>query len=608
MAGPRKVLAERRVARLIGLLALAALIAIAPLAPGTDKTPELPAPRSTGKDTSPQGPDILPLSASRPLDPAIPVSLSDVLRLAIVANLDIAQANLVIERARANVLFAKSTYLPNLSLGSTYTRHEGTIQRTEGTVVPVNRDSLFVGGLSTFALNISDALFALPEARRRLEAAYSGQVRVTNETLLQVVTAYVNVLRARRILARLDETLDFLASETESELRGGSRGLLPLIKAFVKAGTALPSDQTRVEADVVRRLAERARAAQDVRTASAELARLLHINPALFLLPVEDYRWPLEMAGGPWFEQSIDTLVMQALQSRPELAENAALLRAAFLRYQAARYRPLVPNLVFNYQYGGFGGGPRVVGRTATGGQLLGNSGVIGDFGSRTDMDVGLVWRLQGFGVGNAAQTLDARARLESHQVQQLFLQDQVVAQVVSALEQIQRGAERVDICRASLFDEKRQPTGAVYRSLRLNFLRIKGGQGLPLEVLDSTRRLSDVLDQYAVALSDYDLGRFRLLVALGLPPQALVEPHLMPLPPGCVPPMKNPSTGGFVGKEPVSGTTSSVEPSKERSVLSGENRTTGVHTSATPIQPTNGLPRRALPDDGLHALPSPRR
>lgn len=517
------------------LLAVAAVI---PTAIGDDQEGKLPAPRSVKEEGDKDaGPSILPLSASRPLDTAVPVTLVDVLKVATIANLDIAQANLVIERARANVLRAKSIYLPNLNLGSTYVGHEGTIQRTEGAIADINRESLFVGGGALMTLNFSEAIYAVPEARRRLDAALNGQVRVTNDTLLQVANAYFNVLRARRQLARLDETLDFLASDKESELRGGSKGLLPLIKAFVESGNALPSDQARVEADVVRRLAERSRAAQEVRVAAAELTRLLHMNSAIFLLPCEDFRWPLQLPGGPWFHQPIDTLVMEGLRNRPELAENQALLQAAYLRYQQSKVRPLVPSLVLNYSYGGFGGGPEIVGRTRSGSNIYGQSGVIADFDSRSDLEVGLVWRLQGLGVGNSAQIWDNRVRLESRQVQQLYLQDLVVAQIVQSMEQIQRGAERVQICRAGLFDAKNQPTGAIYRSLRLNFLRIRGGQGLPLEVLDSTRRLSDVLDQYAQALTDYDAARFRLLIALGMPPQTIIEPRLMPLPPGTSPP-----------------------------------------------------------------------
>src|SRR5207248_372479 len=82
---------------------------------------------------------------------------------------------------------------------------------------------------------------------------------------------YFELLRARRQLARVDETLDFLTSQEESELRGApatrdpvtgklketskSRGLLPLIRSFVQAGAkgGLPSDLSRVEAEVVRR-------------------------------------------------------------------------------------------------------------------------------------------------------------------------------------------------------------------------------------------------------------------------------------------------------------------------------------------------------------------
>ena len=587
-------------------LAAAAVFAACLVAQGDDKDLDLPMPRKLPADAkSPQGPEILPMSAVQGLDAAVPVTLPEVLKLASVANLDIAQANLVVDRARASVLFAKSLYLPSLNAGSTYTTHTGTIQRTEGTVIEANRDSLFAGLGTGFTLNISTAIYAVPEARQLLEATLSGRVRVTNDTLLRVADSYFNVLRARRQLARLDETLDFLTSEQESELRAKSKGLLPLIKAFVKSGTALPSDQARVEADVVRRMSERSRAAQDVRTASAELARLLHLNAAIFLLPDEDYRWPIDIPGQPWFEQPLDDLVAQALQSRPELAENAALLQAALTRYRQAKCRPLLPNVVANYSFGGFGGGPRVVGRTRTGTNILGQSGTIADFDSRNDLDVGLQWRLQGLGFGNKAEIWDNRVRVEQQQVQQQFLQDAVVRDVVQAQEQMRRAEERVAITRAGLFDDTNRPTGAIYRALQLNFARIRGGQGLPLEVLDSTRRLSDVLSEYANALSDFDAARYRLLVALGLPPAALVDPRMMPMPAGCQPPPPAAPT------TPVAG--ASVPP--ELKVVEGaEARTRPAASSPPQSRPeapaVHRRPvRRDLPDDGLQVLPAtPRR
>ena len=56
-----------------------------------------------------------------------------------------------------------------------------------------------------------------------------------------------------------------------------------------------------------------------------------------------------------------------------------------------------------------------------------------------------------------------------------------------------------------ALFDKSGKPAGPVFESVRLNFERIRGGEGRPLEVLDSIRGLNDMLEAYANGLSDYD-------------------------------------------------------------------------------------------------------
>src|SRR5262245_66432966 len=110
-----------------GCLALLA-VAEAP----AQKDDRLPPPRVAPDDTPKglSGPGILPPGYPGGLAPAVPVTLPDVLRLAYLANLDIAQAQLVLQRAQVNILRAQSLYLPNINMGSTYTTHDGTIQRT----------------------------------------------------------------------------------------------------------------------------------------------------------------------------------------------------------------------------------------------------------------------------------------------------------------------------------------------------------------------------------------------------------------------------------------------------------------------------------------------
>jgi outer membrane protein TolC len=527
------MLTRTGLARLLLTAGLATMILVAGLAPGQG---QLPPPRILDEaDRKPaDDPSILPLDYPGGMYPGLPVTLPDVLRLTVLANLDLARANLVVGQARVALFQAYAQFLPNVSAGSTYVAHDGQIQNTAGNVQTVDRDSLFVGGGPSLTLPFNRVLFGPQEARQLRDAAIAGRARITNEVLLQVVDAYFDLLRARRQLARLDEVLDFLTSPQNSDLRGGAKGLLPLITTFVKEGEkgGLPSDLARVEVEVVRRQGERVRALEDVRRASAELSRLLHLNPGYFLVPAEDYRWPLEVPGKPWFTQPVDVLVPVGLANRPELAENQALLAAAITRYRAARWQPLVPTLASGLSWGGFGGGPAVVGKTKSGSNILGNSGVIANFGTRTDFDISLFWRLDNAGLGNLAQIRAARLRTSEAEVRQLQLQDLVVAQIVRAMEQVQRAEQRINIYRASLFDDQKRPTGAVYRSIRLNFLRIFGQQGIPLEVLDSIRRLSDVLEGYANSLSDYDRGRYRLLLVMGLPPAGLLDPSTLPLPP----------------------------------------------------------------------------
>jgi outer membrane protein TolC len=490
--------------------------------------------RNIPKATPLEGPDILPTDYPGLLDPAIPVALPDVLKLAMLANLDIAQANVVVQRARNAVLLATSRYLPSLTIGSTYVTHDGAIQATAGNIQEVNRDSLFAGQTTGLNVPFSEALFSPIEARQAHDAARFGQARVVQDTLLRVADAYFNLLLARRRLARADEAMDFLISERKDPLRGDIIGFLPLIKAFVESGTALPSDLERVKGEVVRLQGERARILEDVRTASADLSRLLHLNAGYFLLPVEDYRRPLKIPGQPWFEQTVECLVEQALRARPELAESQALLAAALTRYRSAKWQPLLPTLQTNYSWGGFGGGPPIVRRNNA--NVMGNSGSIAGFNTRSDFDISLFWRLEGAGVGTVGRIRDARLSKEQAELRQLVVQDAIVSDVVRALEQLHRSEQRVDIYRAGLFDEQNRPTGTIYRSLRLNFIRIYGGGGLPLELLDSIRRHSDVLDAYAISLTDYDRARFRLLLALGLPPESILDPSCMPLP-ACPPP-----------------------------------------------------------------------
>ncbi|MBI2808567.1 MAG: TolC family protein [Planctomycetes bacterium] len=473
----------------------------------------------------------------------MPITLSAALRLAGTSNLDIAQSREVVRRARIQLQRARILLLPNVNFGSTYVDHDGQIQRAQGDVFTADRNSLFVGLGPSASVHLGDAVFAPLVARQLERASEAGLQRVHNDTLLAIAEAYFTLMRGQRRLARAELTLDMLTSEKPSAIRAGSKGLLPLITAMQKAGAAeaFKSEVYRVEVDVLRRREERATALQEYQVASAELARLLRLSPDMSLWPVEDFRAPLDISG-PWTDQSFEAMVRIALSNRPELAENQAQVQAAVERVRAARYRPLIPNLIVNYTFGGFGGGPspNPIAVIRDGKSIVGGpASVIGNFGSRADFDVGLMWRLQNLGLGNRAEIREQQSLERQANLRQLQLQDTVVAQVVQTREQIKASKDRVNQIRSALYDASGKPVGPLFESTRLNFERIRQVEKTrPLEVLDSLRRLADLLELHAQAATDYERARFRLLVVLGLPAEEIISRAAVPVP-GLVPKAK---------------------------------------------------------------------
>lgn len=517
-------------------------------------------PASTLAQTAPSSatkPAEVLLPPPRPVNPgpyqppslpgALPISLPVALRLALTSNLDIAQAREAIVQAEARLRRAEVMVIPNFNIGDAYNHHEGNIQKTEGNIEKVNRSSMFVGGGPSLSFSSSEALFGPIAARQLTAAAGAGFQRVNQDTLLAIADAYLTVLRARRRIARINETLEQLTSEQPSPLRGDSKGMLPLIQAFVESGAkeAIPAELERVRVEVLRRRDEMVGARDDLRLATAELARLLRLDPAAPLEPIEDYRVPVPVPVDGWPERPLAELVEAAVRNRPELAENRALVAAARTRVRTANIRPFLPNASLTFNWGDFGGGPDINpprrGVTIT---TYGPGGELKHFNTRSDFDASLFWRLDNLGLGNRAEQREQRSLHRQAQLRELQVEDRVLTQVIQARELVQGWRERLDIAHAALFDAQGAPTGPVFKSMRLSFVRIRGGEGRPLELLDSIRGLSDLLEAYGEAMTNYERAELRLLYALGLPLQALWQ-HPVPDKAAASPRVATPGPGG---------------------------------------------------------------
>ena len=198
-------------------------------------------------------------------------------------------------------------------------------------------------------------------------------------------------------------------------------------------------------------------------------------------------------------------LLAVAMVQRPELGAQQAAIRQSLLALRAAKVLPFSPNVLFGYSAGTFGGGSN----TASLPPL--NQPRFGNFGSRDDLDVVLYWSIQNLGVGNRALIRGANSRLSIAELERVAVLNDVREQVASAYVRI--GA-RFDQIAAN-----EQALGSGAAAFAEDMARVRGRQGLPLELLESLRLLAEARTNYIDAIVGYNRAQLELYVALGQPP-----------------------------------------------------------------------------------------
>lgn len=436
-----------------------------------------------------------------------PIDLANALRLGGANAIDIAVARQQVNLAMALLTQARSLWLPSLFYGPTWYRADGQVQTVNGPVQTVDRSSLFIGGTASLAnsfpapspgtgypplntlsgtLRLSDAIFGPMAARRVLNANRAGVQAATNNTLLQITEAYFDLQSATGRLAIAREAV--ANAEALSQITG----------AFAETGQGLEADHRRALAELRRRRREVEQIGGALVVASANLVRLLVLEPGSVLAPVEPPECLIRLVPD---DAPVQDLVLQGMQARPELASAQELLEAARLRLKQARLRPFTPSVALAEAGGGFGGG---------------QNGFFGNFGGRNDVAASLFWDLRGLGVMDLGVMRQRAAEHETARLERIRVQTQVVADVTAAYGVRQAAARQIDEARETLVE--------ALKSLELNFVNIRHGAELPratrpIEVLQPIQALAQARFDYLDSVLDYNRAQFRLKRAIGQAP-----------------------------------------------------------------------------------------
>ncbi len=211
-----------------------------------------------------------------------------------------------------------------------------------------------------------------------------------------------------------------LAGYEDSVAKG--RELVKRVQSLAQ-GLAAPIEVQRAETTLAELEQEEAGARANWRISSATLTRVLRLNPAAVVVPVEPPQLRVTVVSPT---ESVDQLIPQALMERPELASQQSLVRATVDRLKQERMRPLIPSLVLQ--------GAANPGDTLGAGFYEANrTGNDPTSTGRSDWDFQVVWVLKNLGAGNSGLVRERQGEQRQAMVELFRIQDQVAAEVAQA-------------------------------------------------------------------------------------------------------------------------------------------------------------------------------
>jgi outer membrane protein TolC len=410
-----------------------------------------------------------------------------------------------VQEAYAQLDEATVLWLPSLQAGLSFHRHDGNYQASNGRIVDVNRNSFQYGmgagatGAGTTPrpgvaaqFHLADAIFQPQIAEKTAWARGHAANGVLNEQLLNVALAYLELLDSHQDRRIVEEALDRTAE------------LSRLTGDFAATGQGLRADADRMETELILVESRLVSARERVSVASARLAQELSIAADRPIVPLDPLVVPIDLVS---LQNDKAALISTGLANRPELKESQALVAAACEQYRRQRYAPFVPSVLLGFSTGGFGGG-------------LGND--LENVDGRYDFDALMTWEVRNLGFGEAAASRGATARVQQATYEKLRIMDQVAREVAESYVQVLHRGERISVSQRAI--------AAAENSYERNLNRIRDGQGLPLEVLQSVQALEGARRAYLNAVMDYNQAQFRLQWALGWPVSAIADsPTVVP-------------------------------------------------------------------------------
>jgi outer membrane protein TolC len=437
--------------------------------------------KADGPDGAARLPDSVLPAPKELAAPAHPVALSlaTIFRLAEDQNAQIAISRARIDAAYASKDLADKAWLPQISFGSAWFRHEGGIANQDGTLQNSSFGSLLAGGSLTGKFDFKDVVYQQFVAERDLWQKKGEFKKVTTETLLDASNTYVDLLAAR--------SGEALALE-------GKKQLEDLLEKAQKAATATPAaggEVARIKSTLRAREMLIMQMQQDAARASAKLVYLLGIDPCSTIAVVDDHLVPLDLVDPA---RPVCDLVQMAMSNGPgvqEMERILALIEEGASRANGpAKYMPIVE---MNMIEGGFGTGP----------------GASTSWNNRMDLFLQVRWDLSQLLTQNERQRL-LRARTEEAHLTDKDLRAKLTSGVQEAWEIVTRGREALRLGEEAIAESKNA------EKLSQDRLNARVANVTYSEIMQGEQMTASARASYLSALRNYNQAQLRLFLLTG--------------------------------------------------------------------------------------------
>lgn len=433
-------------------------------------------------------------------DMRFPINLATALRLADARPIIVAAAQAGVWVAEAELQRAKVIWIPYLNFGFDYTRHDGGGPDFNKGIMTAPSVNFFYGGMGMWGgmdgIGVTDAFFQPLVQRQVLNSRQWDVQSAKNDAVMDTANAYFRVHQYRGIFAGALYSVE-RGHELVERIEQLSKEFVPKVEIDRARNMLADLQQQAVSAR------------ENWRISSAELTKVLRLDPRAVILPVEHDHVQITLIDPG---RSLDDLMPIALTNRPEVASRQALVRAGHESIGREKWRPLLPTVYINgfqtpyevFQAGIFGLGP---------------NSTLNQWAGRADLSYQPIWQLESFGIGNLAR-IKAQRGMQSAAIIELFkTQDTVAAEVTQALARVQSAAVRVlqadRAMRTAIITFNGNYEGLQHTTRLGNVLVLVNR---PQEAVFALQLMMVAFNQYFTTVQEYNRSQFQLFHAMGYP------------------------------------------------------------------------------------------